>query len=307
MSASTLGLNKQTRIGWVGTGVMGQAMCGHILASGYPVTVYSRSQVKTQALQARGAVWAETPQALAACTEVVFTMVGLPRDVRDVYLGDNGILSAQPSPSVVVDMTTSEPSLAVEIAGIAAQKGIQAIDAPVSGGDVGARNATLSIMLGGAQCSVEALMPLFKVMGKTLLYQGSAGSGQHTKMANQIVVAGTMIGVCESLLYAYQSGLSLELMLQSISGGAAACWALDHLAPRLLQRDFNPGFLVDHFVKDMGIALDEAKRRHLVLPGLALVHQLYVAVQAQGHGQSGTQALLIALEQLSQTELRSPS
>jgi len=303
MKPATLKITAHTRIGWIGTGVMGQSMCGHLLAQGYALTVYSRSPAKTHALQSAGAVWADSPEAVAANSDVVFSMVGLPQDVREIYWGQNGVFCAQAQPKAIVDMTTSAPNLALELAHDATAKGIHAIDAPVSGGDVGARKATLSIMLGGEKSAIDALMPLFRLMGDTLIYQGPAGSGQHTKMANQIVVAGSMIGVCESVLYAHQAGLSVDVMLQSIRHGAAACWALDHLAPRILQRDFEPGFLVEHFVKDMGIALDEAKRRQLVLPGLTLVHQLYQAVQAQGHGRSGTQALILALEQLADTPI----
>jgi 3-hydroxyisobutyrate dehydrogenase len=196
-------------------------------------------------------------------------------------------------------MTTTEPSLAVEIAAAASARGAAAIDAPVSGGDVGARNATLSIMVGGAPDDVARAKPLFEVMGKNIVHQGGPGAGQHTKMCNQIVISGTMIGVCESLVYGARAGLNLETMLQSIKSGAAGCWTLENLAPRVIKRDFAPGFIAEHFIKDMGIALDEAKRMKLALPGLALVHQLYVAVQAQGHGRQGTQALVLALEHLS--------
>jgi 3-hydroxyisobutyrate dehydrogenase len=201
-------------------------------------------------------------------------------------------------------MTTTEPSLAREIHAAAKAKGVHAVDAPVSGGDVGARNAALSIMVGGDKDAVEAVRSLLELMGKTIVHQGGAGAGQHTKMCNQIVIAGTMIGVCESLIYGYKAGLNLETMLSSISGGAAACWSLNTLAPRILKRNFDPGFFVEHFIKDMGIALDEAKRMGIVLPGLALVHQLYIAVQAQGHGRCGTQALILALEQMARTEVK---
>ena len=207
---------------------------------------------------------------------------GFPPDVREVYLGDNGILKGARSGSIIVDMTTTEPSLAQEIYAAAQPQGVSSIDAPVSGGDVGAREARLSIMVGGDADAVEAVMPLFEAMGKNIVHQGGAGAGQHTKMCNQITIAGTMAGVCEALLYGYKAGLDLETMLSSISGGAAACWSLDNLAPRILQRNFDPGFFVEHFIKDMGIALDEAKKMNLSLPGLALVHQLYLAVQAPG-------------------------
>ena len=292
-----------TKIGWVGTGVMGRWMCQHVMDLGYSATVYNRTKAKAQPLLDVGAAWANSSSEVAAASDVIFTIVGFPPDVREVYLGDNGILGGAKSGSIIVDMTTTEPSLAIEVYGAAKAKGVSSVDAPVSGGDVGAREARLSIMVGGNTEAVEAIMPLLKAMGKNIVHQGGAGAGQHTKMCNQITIAGTMIGVCEGLLYGYKAGLDLETMLSSISGGAAACWSLDNLAPRVLKRNFDPGFFVEHFIKDMGIALDEAKKMNLSLPGLALVHQLYLAVQAQGHGRLGTQALMIALERISNTEI----
>jgi len=292
-------LDSETRIGWIGTGVMGRAMCGHLLAKGYAVTVYNRTKSKAKELLEDGAKWADSPGEVARCANVIFTIVGFPSDVREIYFSKQGILSNVSSGSVLVDMTTTEPSLAREIYSAAREKGVYAIDAPVSGGDVGAREAKLSIMIGGDKEIVDAIMPLFELMGKNIVYQGQAGSGQHTKMCNQITIAGTMIGVCEALLYGYKAGLDLETMLCSISKGAAGCWTLDNLAPRILRRNFDPGFFVEHFVKDMGIALQEAKHMNISLPGLALVHQLYIALQAQGHGKLGTQALMLALEKLS--------
>lgn len=297
-------LSSKTRIGWIGTGVMGVPMCGHVMAGGYPTTVYNRTPEKAQPLLDQGARWADSPRDVAGQSDVIFTIVGFPPDVREVYLAENGILAGAGAGSVVVDMTTTEPSLAQEIAAAARQRGVFAVDAPVSGGDVGARKGTLSIMIGGDKEVVDAIRPLFEAMGRNIIYQGPSGAGQHTKMCNQIVIAGTMIGVCESLLYGYRAGLDLRTMLRAISGGAAACWSLDNLAPRILDRDFDPGFFVEHFIKDMGIALDEAGRMGISLPGLALVHQLYMAVRAQGHGQLGTHALMLALEQMSQTELK---
>jgi 3-hydroxyisobutyrate dehydrogenase len=226
-------------------------------------------------------------------------MVGFPDDVRQVYFGSDGVMLSTRADHVLVDMTTTQPSLAVEIARSAAARSADALDAPVSGGDVGARNATLSIMVGGDAGALERVRPLLERMGKTIVHEGEAGTGQHTKMCNQIVIAGTMIGVCESLLYAAKAGLDLEKMLASIRGGAAGCWTLDNLAPRVVKGNFDPGFFVEHFIKDMGIALDEAARMQLALPGLALVRQLYVATAAQGHARSGTHALFLALKQLS--------
>ena len=290
---------EKTRIGWVGVGVMGQSMCGHLVAAGYRTTVNTRTREKAQPLLDRGAVWADTPRAVADGSDVLFTMVGFPSDVRDVYFGDAGALHGARADAILVDMTTTEPTLAREIHAAARRRHAWAIDAPVSGGDVGARNQTLSIMIGGDADAVAAVMPLFETLGRNIVHQGGPGAGQHTKMCNQIVIAGTMIGVCESLVYAYKAGLDAERMLQSIRSGAAACWTLDNLAPRILKGNFEPGFIVEHFIKDMGIALAEARRMHLSMPGLALVHQLYLALEAQGHGRRGTQALMLALEHIS--------
>lgn len=293
-----------TKLGWIGTGVMGRWMCQHLMDLGYNMTVYNRTQSKAQPLVDAGATWADSPSAVASTSDIIFTIVGFPPDVREVYLGDSGILQGAKPGSIVVDMTTTEPSLAQEIYAVAKEQGVSSVDAPVSGGDVGAREARLSIMVGGDEAAVETVMSLFSAMGKNIVHQGGAGAGQHTKMCNQITISGTMIGVCEGLLYGHKAGLDLETMLSSISGGAAACWSLDNLAPRVLKRDFDPGFFVEHFIKDMSIALDEARKMSLSLPGLALVHQLYTAVQAQGHGRLGTQALLLALEQMSGTEVK---
>ena len=288
-----------TRIGWIGTGVMGQSMCGHLLSEGYRTTLYTRTLAKAQALLDRGAAWADSPRAVAESSDVLFTMVGFPRDVRDVYFSPEGILAGTGQGAVLVDMTTTEPTLAREIHQAARAKQAQSVDAPVSGGDVGARNRALSIMVGGDEEAVANVMPLFQILGKNIVHQGGPGAGQHTKMCNQIVISGTMIGVCESLVYARQAGLDPEQMLKSIRSGAAGCWSLENLAPRVLKGDFEPGFIVEHFIKDMGIALNEAQRMGLAMPGLALVHQLYLALQAQGHGRRGTQALVLALERIS--------
>jgi 3-hydroxyisobutyrate dehydrogenase len=292
-----------TRIGWIGTGVMGSSMCGHLLTAGYRVTVHSRTQSKAQSLLDRGAQWAESPCAVAAESDVLFTMVGFPQDVRTVYFDETGILAGARAGTVLVDMTTTQPFLSREIAAAASAKDLSAIDAPVSGGDVGAKNASLSIMIGGDTASVQAVLPLFELLGKKIVHQGGPGTGQQAKLCNQIVIAGTMVGVCESLLYGYKAGLDLNRVLESIRGGAAACWTLDNLAPKILQRNFDPGFFVEHFIKDMGIALEEAERMGLVLPGLTLVHQLYQTVHTLGHGRSGTHALMLALESLSDIEI----
>ena len=289
----------QTKIGWVGTGVMGRWMCQHVMDLGYTATIFTRTKSKADPLLKAGATWANSPAEVAENSDIIFTIVGFPEDVRQVYLGENGILITAKSGSIVVDMTTTEPSLAIEVHQVAQAQGVSSIDAPVSGGDVGAREARLAIMIGGDQEAVDAVHPLFEAMGQNIVYQGKAGSGQHTKMCNQITISGTMVGVCEALLYGAKAGLDLEIMLSTISKGAAGCWSLDNLAPRVLKRNFDPGFFVEHFIKDMGIALDEAKRMGISLPGLSLVHQLYLATQAQGHGRLGTHALMLALEQLS--------
>ena len=295
-----LAIPTATRIGWIGTGVMGSSMCVHLLTAGCHVTVHSRTKSKAQSLLDRGAQWAESPHTVAVESDVLFTMVGFPQDVRQVYFATDGILSGAGAGTILVDMTTTQPSLSRDIAAAASANDLSAIDAPVSGGDVGAKNAALSIMIGGDTKSVQAVMPLFELLGKKIVHQGGPGTGQQAKLCNQIVIAGTMVGVCESLLYGYKAGLDLNRMLDSIRGGAAACWTLDHLAPRILQQNFEPGFSVEHFVKDMGLALEEAKRMGLVLPGLTLVHQLYQSVQTLGHGRSGTHALMLALEALAQ-------
>jgi len=293
-----------TRIGWIGTGVMGSSICGHLLTAGYRVTVHSRTRSKAQPLLDRGAQWAESPCAVAAESDVLFTMVGSPQDVQQVYFGTDGVLSGAEVGTIIIDMTTTQPSLSREIAAAASAKDLSAIDAPVSGGDIGAKNAALLIMIGGDTKSVQTVMPLFELLGKKIVHQGGPGAGQQAKLCNQIVIAGTMVGVCESLLYGYKAGLDLNRILESIRGGAAACWTLDNLAPKILQRNFDPGFFVEHFVKDMGIALEESKRMGLVLPGLTLVHQLYQTLQTLGHGRSGTHALILALEELAQIHPR---
>src|SRR5262245_4515162 len=288
----------KTRIGWIGTGVMGRWMCQHAMAKGYSATVYNRSADKTQPLVEAGAKLVTSPKAVAEQSDIVFAIVGFPKDVREVFLGTSGALAGAKSGTVLVDMTTSEPTLAKEIYEAAKAKGVAALDAPVSGGDVGAKNAALSIMIGGDKEAVAAVQPVFECMGKTILHQGGAGAGQHTKMVNQILIAANMIAVCEGLLYGYKAGLDLETVFKSVSVGAAGSKALEVLGPRMMARNFEPGFYVEHFIKDMGIALAEAEKMNLCLPGLALAKQLYEAVRAQGYGRKGTQALLLALEHI---------
>ena len=281
---------------------MGAPMCGHLMASGYPVTVFNRTRERARSLLERGAAWADSPQAVAQNADVVFTMVGFPDDVREVVLGPAGTFAGAARGSVLVDMTTSEPSLAREIHAAARARGVASLDAPVSGGDVGAREARLSIMVGGERDAFERVVPLFRCLGATIVHQGPPGAGQHTKMVNQILIASGMVALAEALLYAHRAGLDLPTVLQSVSGGAAGSWSLTNYAPRMLARDFAPGFRVDHFIKDLGIALAEARRMRLALPGLALAEQLYLALAAQGDGRKGTHALVLALARLSGVE-----
>lgn len=294
---------KNTTIGWIGTGVMGHSMAGHLLDAGYRLLVYNRSPEKAQTLVQRGATLADSPRAVAQQCPIVFSIVGYPSDVREVILGaepnDPSVISGLRPGGIIVDMTTSQPSLAVEIEQTVRRAGGHALDAPVSGGDIGAKAGTLSIMVGGEREIFEKVRPLLMLMGKTVVYQGHAGSGQHTKMVNQTLVAASMIGVCEALLYAQRAGLDINTVLQSVSSGAANSWSLTNLGPRIVAGDYAPGFYVEHFIKDMQIALDEAARMKIALPGLALVSQLYNAVAAQGHARSGTQALIVALKKLS--------
>jgi len=267
----------RTRIGWIGTGVMGTSMCGHLLAAGFSATVFNRTRAKAEPLLAKGARWADSPAEVAADSDVIFTIVGYPADVRSVILGERGVLAGCRPGGIIVDMTTSQPQLAVEIDEAASQRGVHAVDAPVSGGDVGAREARLSIMIGGQKDAVEALQPCWQAMGKTIVHQGGPGAGQHAKLVNQILIAGNMVGLCEGLLYGYRAGLDLPTVMQSVASGAAGSWSLSNLGPRIIDNRFEPGFFVEHFIKDMGIALDESPRMGLSLPGLALVHQLYLA------------------------------
>ena len=289
---------QQTSVGWIGTGIMGAPMCAHLLRAGCRVTVFNRTREKALGLLEQGASWAESPADVAASADVVFTIVGYPDDVREVYFGSEGLFSGPAPGKIFVDMTTTEPSLSEEIYGRAAGFGSSAMDAPVSGGDVGAVKGELSIMAGGDREVFDSVRPLLGLMGKNIVYQGGAGAGQHAKMCNQITVAGVMIGICENLVYCKKAGLSPRTMLRSVGSGAASSWLLANLGPRIMDGDFEPGFFVDHFVKDMGIALGESRRMGIELPGLSLVKSLYERVSRLGHGKRGTQALLLALEDL---------
>ena len=288
----------QTRIGWIGTGVMGSSMCGHLLAAGFSVTVYNRSRSKAEALLPAAPLGRFAPGSGPAKRRGVHHR-GLPGRRAPGDPGRRRRFGRRRPGMIVVDMTTSQPALAIEIAAAAARQGVDSLDAPVSGGDVGAREARLSIMIGGQREAVDALKPCWQAMGKTIVYQGGPGAGQHTKLVNQILIAANMIGVCEALLYAYRAGLDAKTVLQSVGSGAAGSWSLANLGPRIIANRFEPGFFVEHFIKDMGIALEESRRLGLCLPGLALANQLYLAVQAQGRGRDGTHALELALAAMS--------
>lgn len=273
-------------------------MAGHLIRAGYDLTVYNRTVAKTAPLAAMGAKVASTPAEVAAASDVVISIVGMPHDVRECILGEHGVLKSLRSGGILVDMTTSEPALAIEIATAAAAAGVHTLDAPVSGGDIGARNAALTIMCGGDEATFRAVQPLFELMGKNINLTGPAGSGQHTKVCNQILIAASMMGLVEALLYAEKAGLDADATIRAVSGGAANSFSLTVLGPRIVKGDFEPGFFIDHFVKDLGIALDMAKAMGLALPGLAMAHQFYVAAQAQGFGKKGTQALYRVLRSM---------
>lgn len=288
-----------TIIGWIGTGVMGASMCGHVLAKGYRVVVFSRTADKAKPLLQKGAVWTDSPAGVAASSDVVCTMVGLPSDVESVLLGPNGVIENARPGTLIIDFTTSSPALAVRIASAAVSRGLQALDAPVSGGDLGARQAQLSVMLGGDAAAAEAAQPLLSVFSRTVAHLGGPGTGQHTKVVNQVLIASTMIGVCEGLLYGFAAGLPIEDVVRVVSAGAARCFSLDSYAPRILRGDYAPGFFVEHFVKDLDIALGEAQRLGLTLPGAELAQRLYRKLVESGRGRSGSQALIQALAELS--------
>ena len=284
-------------IGFIGTGVMGLSMAKHLLEAGYSLRVMTRTPSRAEPLRALGATMVATPREAADGADAVCSMVGFPRDVEEVHLGPSGSLTATRLPRLLIDFTTSQPALAERLAAEAQAKGVAAIDAPVSGGDIGARQATLSIMVGGRSEAFAMAEPILQRLGKTIVLQGGPGAGQHTKMVNQILIAGTMLGVVEGLLYAAKAGLDPERVLASVGGGAAGSWTVNNLAPRVLRGDFRPGFFVEHFLKDLSIAIEEAERRGLDLPGLALAKRLYGLVVEDGYGRRGTQALYLALAQ----------
>ena len=284
------------RIGWIGCGVMGTSMVGHLLENGHTVRVFTRTRAKAASVLEKGADWAENPREAAEGTDAVVSIVGFPEDVESVHLGHAGTLTATRLPPILIDMTTSDPGLAIRLHAAASERGVAAMDAPVSGGDVGARNGTLSIMIGGDAAAVEIARPLFEACGGTIVHQGGPGAGQKTKIVNQILVAASMIGACEAILFAGRAGLDPRTVLKSVVTGAAGSWTLSNLVPRMLDGDFEPGFFIDHFVKDLGIAVREARGTGLELPGLEMAERFYFEAKAEGLGSKGTQALLLLLE-----------
>lgn len=289
---------KNFKIGFVGLGVMGKSMASNLMKAGYKVGVYNRTKAKSKELVENGAKWFESPKDLAQNSDVIITIVGFPKDVKEVYFSDRGVLSGAKKGSIVIDMTTSSPDLAKEIYEKAKEKGVESLDAPVSGGDLGAREGTLAIMVGGNKETFNKVKPVFEVLGKNITLTGEAGAGQNTKMSNQILISGTMIGVVESLLYAQKMGLDLETTIDVIGSGAASSWSINNLGRRIVKNDFMPGFFIKHFVKDMGVALEEAKKANISLPGLALANQFYISAMALGLENLGTQALYKVLENM---------
>lgn len=280
------------QIGFIGTGVMGTGIILNLLKAGYPVTVYNRTRAHAETVLKAGATWADSPAAVAAAAPITFSMVGFPSDVEQIYFGANGILAGAKPGSILVDMTTSTPTLAKQIAATASELGSTALDAPVSGGDVGAKNGTLTVMLGGTAAALPTMQPIFAAIAGAVHHFGPAGSGQHAKMANQIMVAGTMTGLTETLVYAKAAGLDLHAVLSTVGGGAAANWSLTNYGPRILAGDYTPGFFAKHFLKDLRIALDEASKLGLDLPATSIAAELYTQLVDAGHGDDGTQALV---------------
>ncbi|MGE6833482.1 NAD(P)-dependent oxidoreductase [Priestia megaterium] len=288
--------SKTAVIGFIGTGVMGKSMANHLINSGYKVLVYNRTPARAQELIDNGAIWKDTIGELSSESNIIITMVGYPEDVEEVYLGEEGILRYAKEGSYVIDMTTSSPLLAQKVHTLALEKNIYALDAPVSGGDIGAQKGTLAIMVGGEKKDFDAMKPIFELMGTNIVLQGKAGAGQHTKMCNQIAIASNMIGVCEAMVYAKQSGLDQKRVLESIETGAAGSWSLSNLAPRMIEGNFEPGFYIKHFIKDMKIALESAEEMKLLTPGLRLAKSLYNDLANQGAHNEGTQALYRLLD-----------
>lgn len=284
------------RIGWIGLGLMGSRMLPHLMDAGHPVTLYARSDAAAGSFVARGAVRVDDAAAVAAASDVVFTIVAMPADVEDVYLGAGGLLEAVSKGSVLVDMTTSSPALARRIADAAEASGAHALDAPVSGGPTGAESAALSIMIGGPASALERVSPILARLGTTIVHHGAAGAGQGAKIANQIVVGGSMLALAEALLFSRAAGLDPERVLETLGGGIAGSGLMRFMWPRMASGDMEPGFRVEHLIKDLGLALEAGHDAGLALPGTAMVKELYHAVLAEGHAGAGTQAIIAALD-----------
>ncbi|WP_422123679.1 NAD(P)-dependent oxidoreductase [Planococcus sp. X10-3] len=284
------------KVGFIGTGVMGNSLVKHLLEGGHEVSIFTRTAAKAENLLEAGAEWKESPKLLAMDVDVIFTMVGYPSDVEQIYFGEEGIIHNAKEGTVLIDLTTSKPELAREIFKAALERGLSSLDAPVSGGDVGAQSGLLSIMVGGEEATYKKMQPLLDLFGGNIVHQGPAGAGQHTKMCNQIIIASNMMGVSESLIYALKAGLDPESVLLSISSGAAGSWSLSNLAPKMITRNFEPGFYIKHFIKDMRIAAEEAEQMGLELPALQLSLSLFESLAEKGYENKGTQALIVQYE-----------
>lgn len=285
-------------IGWIGTGVMGESMCSYAMKQANEVFVYNRTKEKAQSLLDKGAIWCESPQEVAQRADIVFTIIGYPKDVEEVYLGENGLINSAKEGTILVDMTTSSPTLAREIYEKGQEKKISILDAPVTGGDIGAKNGTLVIMVGGDRKSFDEVKPFFDEMGSVIEYMGDSGLGQHTKLANQIAIAGSIIGTCEALLYAAKAGINLEQFIETIKTGSAGSWQLQNMGPRIIKENFDPGFYIKHFIKDMKLAIEECEKMNIQLPGLTLVHSIYDKVSETQDENLGTQGLYKILKDM---------
>ncbi|MBF0841408.1 MULTISPECIES: NAD(P)-dependent oxidoreductase [Mammaliicoccus] len=283
-------------IGFVGTGVMGKSMAGHLIDKGYEVNVYNRTKSKADDLVEKGATWCDSIATLSEKSDIIISIVGYPKDVESIYLSQDGILNHAKANSIVIDMTTSSPALAHDIYEKAKERNIKSLDAPVSGGDVGAKNAALTIMVGGDQEAYNQVEDIFNLLGKNVVYQGKSGNGQHTKLSNQIAIAAGMLGVAEAIIYAEEAGLDIDKVFNSIEHGAAGSWSLSNLGPRMVKEDYAPGFYVKHFIKDMKLAIEESEKMGLYMPGLLKAKEVYDALSEAGYDDNGTQAVIQLLK-----------
>jgi 3-hydroxyisobutyrate dehydrogenase len=282
---------EQKKIGWIGTGVMGNSMCSYLQKAGHEIFVYNRTKSKAYQLIQNGATWCDSPKEVAENSDIIFSIVGFPKDVKEVILEENGVLAGSKPNTIIIDMTTSSPELAKEISKECEKQNITAFDCPVTGGDLGAKNGTLTIFAGGDENKFQIIKPLLELMGKNIGLMGNSGSGQHAKLANQISIAGSIIGTCETLVYAKHAGLDLEEIIKLVGSGSAGSWQLNNMGPRIIQGDFNPGFFIKHFIKDLGLALEECEKMKIDLPGLKLAFKLYNKARYMGYEDLGTQGL----------------